>query len=161
LSEAGPSSDVPAEVEGAFLPDRPHRTGDIIRIGSREGVWGLVAGFGVMTAGTLGAPISLGLAISLMGAGLIVSGIGTGVTSWWVLRKAQPQSVLVRLASVLGIPLGGALAILGATSLFRWAPLINLVNWITPVAGILGGLVLVILVIRFLIGTGAEADDAA
>jgi hypothetical protein len=37
-----------------------------------EVAWGLVGGFGTITAFTLGAPISLSVATSAMGAGLIV-----------------------------------------------------------------------------------------
>jgi uncharacterized BrkB/YihY/UPF0761 family membrane protein len=94
--------------------------------------------------------------MSLMGVGLIVSGVGTAAASLSVLREPHPKSSLVRLASTLGIPLGGALTALGVTSLFRWAPLVEVVNWVTPIAGILGGVVLLILVIQFLIGTGDD-----
>jgi hypothetical protein len=156
--EAGASSDLPVEVDETAVPDGLRQARAIIRLGSRAGVWGLVGGFGMMTAFTIGAPITLGLAISSMGVGLIVSGVGTTAASWSALRVARPRNILVRVASVLGLPLGGVLTILGATSLFRWAPLVNLVNWITPVAGTLGGLVLVILVIRFLMGIGDDRE---
>lgn len=124
----------------------------LIKVGSRMGVWGLVGGFGVMTAFTLGAPVSLGLAISLMGAGVVTSGLGTLAASIAVLRESDSVPTLIRAGAIAGVPLGGALTILGVTSLSRWAPLISIVNAITPIAAGLGAVVVVLLVLGFFLG---------
>ncbi len=130
-----------------------------IRTGSRLGVWGLAGGVGVMTAFTLGAPISLAAAMALMGAGVFVSGVGTLVASTAVVRGTRLLTPWVRAAAFAGVPLGMVLSLLGLTSLTQWAPLVAIVNALTPAAGILGALVVILLVVSFFVSSSSEEED--
>ena len=115
----------------------------LLRVSSRLGVWGFVGGFGAaMTAFTLGGPISLGLVFTLMGAGLLVSGLGTITASFLAYRRVADGRGLVKAASLVGMPLGASLAVLGLTSLFQWRALVSIVNAITPTAAVLGAVVI-------------------
>ena len=135
----------------------------LLRVSSRLGVWGFVGGFGPITAFTFGAPISLGLAITLMGVGLLVSGLGTVTASFLAYRRVADGGGLVKAASLVGVPLGASLAVLGLTSLFQWPALVSIVNAITPTAAVLGAVVIAMLVVGFVIewsrGDDEEADS--
>ena len=146
------SPSVPVQGRAGALTPHQSQSASRIRTGSRLGVWGLVGGIGVMTAFTLGAPISLGVAMSVMGAGVLLSGLGTLVASTSVVRSDHCVSLAVRAAAVAGVPLGAVLSLLGLTSLTQWAPLVGIVNALTPAAGILGALVLVLLIVGFFWG---------
>jgi hypothetical protein len=129
-----------------------------VMIGSRLGVWGLVGGFGTMTAFTVGAPISLAAAIYVMGAGVLVSGVGTVIAATGVLRRSGAVPRMIRTAALAGMPLGGVLAVLGITSLTKWEPLVAVVNAFTPAAGILGALVVILLLAGLFIAFRGGAD---
>ncbi len=130
-----------------------------VKIGSRLGVWGLVGGLGTMTAFTLGAPISLATAISVMGGGVLLSGLGTLLAGTAALRSTRPLPRLVRAAALVGLPLGAVLSLLGLTSLTQWGPLVSIVNALTPAAGVLGALVVVLLVVGFFVGLPNTEED--
>lgn len=131
-----------------------------LKVGSRVGVWGLVGGLGTMTAGTLGAPISLEAAFLVMGGGVLLSGLGTLLAATAALRSPQRLPALVRTSALVGLPLGGVLGLLGITSLTQWGPLVGIVNALTPAAGILGALVVVLLVLGFFINPISDDEDA-
>lgn len=130
-----------------------------VTVRSRLGVWGLVGGFGAMTAFTLGAPIPLGAAIAVMGGGVLLSGLGTLLASTAVLRRGGGVPSAIRTAALAGVPLGTVLGLLGMTSLTRWGPLVAIVNALTPTAGVLGILVIVLLVVGFFVGLPTDGDD--
>lgn len=163
MVEESTDRDLPSEVPGHHVAGFGWSSPTVIKVGSRFGVWGLVGGFGTITAFTLGAPISLGLAISGMGVGLFLSGAGTVAAAIAVLGHADSPPPVLRSAAVAGVPLGVALAALGVTSLTLWDPLVEIVNAITPMAAVLGALVVVLLVIGFFLtkpgGIGDAADD--
>jgi hypothetical protein len=146
MSRTPSDPSVPAEASASDLVPGSSPAAQI-KIGARLGVWGLVGGLGVMTAGTLGAPLTLGAAIAAMGAGLLISGIGTVVASVGVLRTSVSAPRSVRAAALAGLPLGGVLGLLGLTSLTQWSPLVAVVNALTPTAGVLGLIVIVLLVV--------------
>ena len=113
-----------------------------------------------MTAGTLGAPISLEAAFLVMGGGVLLSGLGTLLAATAALRSPQRLPALVRTSALVGLPLGGVLGLLGITSLTQWGPLVGIVNALTPAAGILGALVVVLLVLGFFINPISDDEDA-
>jgi len=154
----------------ANLPDKPvhgdlartDRSATQIKVGARLGVWGLVGGIGIVTAGTLGAPLTFGAAMALMGAGLICSGVGTAIASIGVLRRTGRAPRPIRTAAIAGVPLGGVLALLGLTSLTQWPPLVAVVNGLTPAAGLLGAVVVVLLMVGFVLpGFGPQEKGAS
>lgn len=136
-----------------------HRSDQLIKITSRLGVWGFVGGFGAMTAFTLGAPLSLGAAISLMGGGLVLSGVGTGAASVLAHRRLDSECSLLRIASIAGMPLGVSLTLLGTVSLFQWEPLVSVVHAITSSAGFLGVLLILLLIIAFVSQWRNRSED--
>lgn len=160
---AGP--DLLAELTTRDVTQQHRRIAAQIRVGARLGVWGLVGGFGIMTGFTLGAPISLAAAMSAMGAGLLISGLGTLLASTGVLRATHASSSIVREAAKGGVPLGAVLSLLGLTGLTQWGPLVAIVNALAPGAAALGALVVVVLVLGFFItlpslgGTDPGARD--
>jgi hypothetical protein len=131
----------------------------MIELGARSAVWGLVGGLGLMTAFTVGAPISLGAAIMGMGAGLLMSGLGTVTASLGVFRRSRPCPRLIRVSAVVGLPLGGALSLLGMTSLSLWPALTGIVNGLTLAAGVLGTLVVVLLILGFVLGSTVGLEE--
>lgn len=154
------SSDLPAAQSADGTVRRFIGSNAGIRTGSRLGVWGLVGGFGVMTAFTLGAPISLASAIAVMGGGLLVSGLGTFLAATGVVQKGDAVPRLVRTAALAGVPLGAALSLLGLASLTQWGPVVAVVNAVTPAAAVLGALVVGLLVIGFFVSLpGSSAAD--
>ena len=92
------SPDLPATVRADALVEHTGGSAARIKVGSRLAVWGLVGGFGVMTAFTLGAPISLTAAMFVMGAGVLISGLGTLLASVGVLTTQRVRSSLSALS---------------------------------------------------------------
>ncbi len=131
----------------------------LMRVSSRLAVWGFVGGFGAMMAQVFGAPISLGLAIALMGGGVLVSGLGTATASFLAYRRLARTRGLLKTASMVGMPLGASLVLLGLTALFQWSPLVAVVNAIVPAAVVLGGLVIVLLMVGFILQWQREDED--
>ena len=159
MPERAPGSGLAAETLSNEVAEQAGRSARVIRAGSRLGVWGLVGGIGAMTAFTLGAPVPLAVAMSLMGVGVLVSGLGTLVASAGVLRRRPQAPKLVRAAGLAGAPLGLVLGMLGVTSLTQWPPLVTIVHVLTPVAGILGALVIVLLSVGLVVGAPNVDDD--
>ena len=159
MPEQTPGSGVPAQRPSGVVVEQAGRSAAMIKTGSRLGVWGLAGGIGAMTAFTLGAPVSLPTAMLVMGAGVLVSGLGTVLASVGVLGSKAKAPKVVQAAALAGTPLGLVLGLLGVTGLTQWAPLVAIVHALTPAAGILGAVVVLLLVVGLVVDGSNEDDE--
>lgn len=132
---------------GGELTEPSTAASNLIKWTSRLGVWGLAGGFLPVIAFSLGAPVSLPTVMAVMAGGFVVGGISTTLASVLVGRRCPPEARALRLAAVLGAPLGLIFATVGVSTFLGWQ-IVSSLGGIT-MAG-LGVVVLVLLIAGFM-----------
>ena len=118
-----------------------------MRLSSRIGVWGMVAGLGATFAATLGVYLPFGMSGLVSGLGFFAGGLGVSVASAIVLRQTRGSFRILKAGALVGIPFG-VLAALRGVLLLWLTPWVrdNLILLSLTSLGLLGlGIILIVL----------------